>query len=302
MKRFYKRACPALIFLGICAVFLSACKTKPEVSTNWPSAILSFVSIEAIDTAGISLDFTLTIVNPVSFGSRFVVEGGHITINGNEIKANGAELAFSGLDENKTFSVDTGSEDQPGIKEIPVRLELDVPALISAGVPLRDDFTVELVLDLALTDNMRISFPFNVSETVVFPYIREPVFSITAIAILKAELINTRFRVGLRIENPNHFPVDLSAFGYTLYGNGNYWANGTERNIIRIAPKSTITGDLYLIMNFIDMPRSLLDQIIRLENVNYRFNGEAMVSTGVDYLPRFVSSFDLSGYSEVFDN
>jgi len=54
-------------------------------------------------------------------------------------------------------------------------------------------------------------------------------------------------------------------------------------------------------MNFINMRRDLLDQIINLIDVNYRFAGQAMVGTGVEYLPMFKTEFDLSGYSQVLE-
>ena len=223
--------------------------------------------------------------------AAFTMEGWKIIVNDMDIGNEGASLSFP-----DTFDA------EPGIREIPIRLELDIPALIDAGVPVRDDFTVELILNLLHQNVLRAAVPIQARETTTFPYIREPVFTITAIAILKAELVNTRFRVGLKIENPNHFPVDLSAFSYTLYGNGLFWADGTEKDIITVAEKSTLTGNLFLVMNFIDMPRGLLDQIARLEDVNYRFTGEAEIVTGVEYLPKFKSGFDISGYSVVLDN
>jgi hypothetical protein len=54
-------------------------------------------------------------------------------------------------------------------------------------------------------------------------------------------------------------------------------------------------------MNFINMRRELLDQVIALREVRYRFAGEATVSTGVDYLPQFRMGFELSGNSEVVE-
>jgi LEA14-like dessication related protein len=160
---------------------------------------------------------------------------------------------------------------------------------------------MNLIMELGFRRDTAPPVSIEVSGLAVFPGVRAPEFTITSIAILKAELVNTRFRVGLKIENPNPYPVDLSAFSYVLYGNGLRWADGTERDIIKVAGKSALTGNLYLIMNFIEMPRELLDQIIRLEDVNYRFTGEAVVITGLDYLPQFKSGFDMSGYSVVLD-
>ena len=158
---------------------------------------------------------------------------------------------------------------------------------------------VELALAAPLPEPLPA--PIVYDEPEIIPEVQEPVFNITSIAILKAELVNTRFRVGLKIDNPNHFPLELSAFRYALYGNGLLWANGLERNVLIVPPNASLTGDVFLIMNFIDMNRSLLDQIIRLENVNYRFTGEVLVSAEPDFLPEFKSSFDLSGYSEVLE-
>ena len=134
------------------------------------------------------------------------------------------------------------------------------------------------------------------------PAVQEPVFSITEIAVLKAELINTRFRVNLKVDNPNPFPVELSSFVYELYGQGRLWADGEEKNVFQIPAHESREAQLFLIMNFINMNRALLDQVIKLQNVQYRFAGEVMVSTGIDYLPQFKSVYDLSGYSQVLEN
>ena len=129
----------------------------------------------------------------------------------------------------------------------------------------------------------------------------EPVFSVIAIAILRDELINTRFRVSLQIENPNPFSVELAALSFRLYGNGRLWADGTERNIIGVDGESTHQSDLFLTMNFIDMDRRLLDQVISLEDVHYRFTGNAEVTVGIEDFTAVRTSFDLSGNSQVLD-
>ena len=131
--------------------------------------------------------------------------------------------------------------------------------------------------------------------------VQSPEFIINSIAILKAELVNTRFRVGLKINNPNPFPLELSSFSYELYGNGRLWADGIETNVLTVDANSSLEGNLFLIMNFIDMERSLLDQIIMLEDVNYRFSGNVHVNAIGRSLPSFNSSFEVSGYSIVLD-
>ena len=129
--------------------------------------------------------------------------------------------------------------------------------------------------------------------------ILEPEFSISSIAILQAELINTRFKVRLRVDNPNGFPVELSTFNYELYGAGRYWAEGREAGLLVIPPEGYAEKDLFLLMNFMNMKREVLDQVIALKAVKYRFSGDVTVSAGGEPLPRFTMRFDRSGESPV---
>jgi LEA14-like dessication related protein len=137
------------------------------------------------------------------------------------------------------------------------------------------------------------------------PQIQEPVLTITSIAVMQAELINTRFKVSLRVDNPNSVPLELSAFSYELYGGGRFWADGKETAskedgaVMRIPPEGFAEMDLLLQMNFMNMKREVLDQIIALKAVKYRFAGDVLVSTGIESLPRFTMRFDRSGESPV---
>jgi LEA14-like dessication related protein len=134
-----------------------------------------------------------------------------------------------------------------------------------------------------------------------FPRIRAPEFTITAIAVMKAELVNTRFRLDLRIDNPNVFPVTLSSLSYELYGRGRFWARGRERDILEIPPRGQAAARLFLEMNFTNMRRELLDEVISLGTVPYRFTGEALVDTGLPLLPSFTMNFDRQGLSQVIE-
>jgi LEA14-like dessication related protein len=173
----------------------------------------------------------------------------------------------------------------PG-KEGGLKLDLDLPD--EAG-----DFDEYLAEFEVTVDGI------SLKAKAVFPRIREPEFTITSIAIVKAELVNTEFKVELRIDNPNIFPVELSSLGYELYGKGSFWANGRERNILEVPARGFAEAKLYLVMNFIDMKRELLDEVIALGRVPYRFTGEALIDTGVPLLPSFRMGFDRSGTSVV---
>ena len=283
---------PVLLMLTF---LFTACKSKPTPTVSDsvsnvipanPSASLVFIGIEADDPDYLRLFFELNVIDPLPAVGHMVVESWKVEMEGQD-----ASSAF-------TFDCPTEYQGSSSFT-IPIRLGMDIAALGAMGLAPRDDYSVTLVTALAFASNDTLKL--EVSCTTGFPGVRSPQFSISSIAILKAELINTRFRVRLKIENPNPFPIELGELNYRLYGEGRFWTDGNERNRIRVERKSILEGDVFLVMNFIDMDRRLLDQIINLVDVNYRFTGEAQVYTGIEYLPRFGTSFSISGYSEVLE-
>jgi LEA14-like dessication related protein len=131
------------------------------------------------------------------------------------------------------------------------------------------------------------------------PSFLEPVFSISSITVLQAELINTRLKVQVRVDNPNTFSVDLTSFEYKLYGAGRFWADGKETKILKVPASGFGEKELYLVMNFTNMHRDILDQIIAMKKVRYRLTGTAIIKTSVEYFPVYTKYFNLEGESEV---
>jgi len=129
--------------------------------------------------------------------------------------------------------------------------------------------------------------------------IGEPVFTITSIEIKQASLINTLFECTLKIDNPNMFSVSILSLRYELYGDGRLWGGGRESDLAVIPAQSSLETEFSFEMNFIDMPRRLLDDVIAMRHVHYRFTGEAEIGAGIPNLPVYHMTFDLSGDSEV---
>ena len=293
MKRYIRFA----LIVPLVLLF-TVCKSAPEpveeeivIEAEAPplGGFLVFDRIEADDPNTLRLFFNLEAAIPAEIRGRGGIESWRVEINGIP--------ALSGL--NLEFPPE---QEISGNISFPLKLHMDMATLAAAGIPPADDYEVKLTTGLHFAFEDLPPAELQIYGIGTFPRIQPPVFTITAIAILQAELINTRFRVGLRIDNPNPFPVELSAFSYDLYGNGRLWADGIYRDIIQVPANSSMGGNLFLLMNFIDMRRDLLDQIIELQDVSYRFIGEAQVGTELDYLPVFSTSFELSGYSQVLEN
>ena len=129
--------------------------------------------------------------------------------------------------------------------------------------------------------------------------VKEPEFIITSIKILQADLINTRLKLSLKIDNPNVFPITLALFRYELYGDGNFWTRGVEKNLAVVPAQSALDTGFEFEMNFIGMKRRLLDDIIAMREVRYRIAGDMDLEAALPGASGFRVKFDYSGNSVV---
>jgi len=139
------------------------------------------------------------------------------------------------------------------------------------------------------------SQPLNVSSVEVI----EPEFDVISIFIIQADIVVTEFEAVIKIDNPNDFAVELSSINYELYGNDLFWASGTTNNIFTVPAKSSGQTSFVFKMNFINMNRRLLDDVIAMRQVKYRFKGQAQVRPVFGNVSSFFVNFDCSGMSDV---
>jgi LEA14-like dessication related protein len=280
-------------------LYCLTCKSPPPPPPEeQPAAELRFDHIEAESISRAALYYRLRAGNPRTAPLVLKIGGWKTVVDGREYDRKDAALRLDEISAAETLVEIPGG----GFVEKTLRLDLNLGAY--GDSPVSGDpgtYRADLLLDLVYQyDTEKNQAGETITAAAEFPRIREPEFTITAIAILQAELINTRFRVNLRIDNPNVFPVNLSSFGYELYGEGRFWADGREDDVLHIPARGSAETKLFLMMNFINMKRSLLDEVIALRQVRYRFTGEAEVGTGVSWLPQFRMGFDHTGDSAVY--
>jgi LEA14-like dessication related protein len=259
---------------------------------EYPSARLAFDRLEALTPDSLSLLFRLEADNPRAEPVRIRAAAWKTAVNGVEREKEGA-LTLEG----ETLAA-SASGTYPLRLEMPWTVSGTLSGTASIAGPTGE---AELTADLVFTYASGGEVQIPVTAAASFPIVREPVVQITGIAVKKAELINTRFKVSLKIDNPNVFPIELSAFSYELYNAGRLWADGAAEDILVIPPESSAETDLFLMMNFINMNRDLLNQIAALRDIHYRFTGEARVNTGIEHFPQFTIKYDLSGRSAVVE-
>ena len=143
-------------------------------------------------------------------------------------------------------------------------------------------------------ETIKIEIPEDIEIEII-----EPEFDIISILILQADIVVTEFEATLMVKNPNDFAIELSSITYELYGNGQFWADGTGSDILHIPAQSSGETQFTFTMNFIDMGRRLLDDVIAMRRINYRFKGHAQIQPVVPNVSSFNVSFDCYGLSEV---
>jgi LEA14-like dessication related protein/major membrane immunogen (membrane-anchored lipoprotein) len=281
-------------FLFISAIILlAACKTTRQAEPdNLPEspASLEFKRIEAFSVDQYALHYRLRTNNLKKQDMTVEIKDWKASLNGADLARDSASLKFKERDAIGSRYMSSSAS----ITEKELVLNINLKDLRLDG----DTFLADLAVML---DCNYGNHPFlvDIAANVEFPRIREPSLDIVSIAIVQADLVNTQFKANVRIDNPNMFAVNLLSLGYDLYGGGTLWSSGKGKCLLEIPARSSANTDLRFSMNFINMKRNLLDDIIAMRQVTYRFSGEAEVETGIEWLPSFQMAFERSGRSEV---
>jgi LEA14-like dessication related protein len=256
-------------------------------------AVLEFDQVLADSPDILSLCYLLRIENPRSAGAGAFITGRRFRVNG--LSPAGAALP-DGFPVEARLAPGETAVFPLRLDFVPGELFREEPDAASAG-----GYETELDLDLEVRFDSGEYTRLALTAARSFPRIQEPRFDITSMTVKKAELINTRFLLILRIDNPNEFPLVLGDFRYELYGEGRFWADGNLKEVLHIPARDFAETQIALVMNFINMPRELLDRITAREQVPYRFTGDLTVETGVAYLPQFRMGFEKDGYAGVIE-
>ncbi|MDR1127757.1 MAG: hypothetical protein LBL20_00465, partial [Treponema sp.] len=226
--RFPKNTLPAFsLFLAFCLSCASpAPPTGESAPLPRPRAGLSFDRVEAESPKHLTLWFNLEAENPRSKDARLAPSAWSALFNGKAIPPG------------SVFIVPEGPVAGGGKLAAPLRLDINTPDIDAKefSEDTAGECKAELAFDLVFDYGGGETEKVPVKAAASFPLILEPEFRIISVAVKKAELIDTRFKVKIRLKNPNSFPVELSAFSFELYHVGSLWASGSRKNIMLIPP------------------------------------------------------------------
>ncbi len=105
---------------------------------------------------------------------------------------------------------------------------------------------------------------------------KEPVFSLKEVSISRISLTDINFLIGIEVQNPNSFDLNLASLDYTVFFNEREVGKGRLNEKIRMAKASTTVVQVPLRADF----RSLGDpvrMILAGQDLRYRIEGSAVL-------------------------
>lgn len=105
-----------------------------------------------------------------------------------------------------------------------------------------------------------------------------PRLSLTDIKFLEAGIFEQRYRVSLRIRNPNSIALPIEGVGYKLVLDGIPFADGVSNNAFEVPAYGETTFDMDVSASLINTARHI-GKVMRGEmtSLNYRMEGHVQV-------------------------
>lgn len=105
-----------------------------------------------------------------------------------------------------------------------------------------------------------------------------PKVSVSSLAFQGATLMEQRFLVGLRLQNPNDFALPVTGLEYTLHLDGNKLASGMTQTSVNIPSLGSETVEVTVISNLLDSLAQLRRwQQSPPDQLDYRIEGRLRV-------------------------
>lgn len=113
-----------------------------------------------------------------------------------------------------------------------------------------------------------------------FARVQSPSVSVAQFQLLDAKVLEQRYRLQLRIQNPNSFALPIAGMHYRLFLNGVEFARGVSNQSVNIPAFSERTMEVDMVSTI----GTVIDQIQRWKRdsengLRYRLAGEADVAT-----------------------
>lgn len=248
-----------------------------------PTVSMSDARITGISFDQAKLEFTLDVNNPNPIPVQFAGFDYHFLVNGQQLMA-GEQRDGVKIAANQTSQV-----------KLPLVLKfVDVFESIKS---LADNKTLDYaiktdaLLDLPIMGMVRI--PAEKAGQVPVPQL--PKISLDGIKIKSLGFKGADLEIGLNLDNPNAFDIDIRDLGYDLVVNGQRWLQSQGKDTISLAKSASSQVKVPLNLSFLDMGLTLADLLKQQSTLDYQLVGNMNMDTSLPMLKDIALPFKQSG-------
>lgn len=262
------------------SVDLSQIIRRPEVR-------VAGTRIERLTFSDARVRFDLEVTNPNPVGVQFAGYDYDLQIEG---------ASFVKGDVAERFGLDPG-----GSSLIPVPVEVTYQELLNTYTRLReqDEFAynlgVGLWFELPVLDRVRV----GANKEGTLPVIRAPRFELQRLELTGLSLNGATVLLALEMRNPNSFGFTMNSLDYRFAVSDRQWASGVTRRPFQVREKDTAILELPVQVDFGELGRSARDLLVRRRPLDYTFEADLAVATGLELLGEAVIPIRLGGQKEV---
>jgi LEA14-like dessication related protein len=115
------------------------------------------------------------------------------------------------------------------------------------------------------------------------PKLETPTISILALQMTSGDMFSQRFRVRVKVQNPNDLEVPVAGIEYTMFLMGDRFGEGTTDQPFVLPARGEAEFDMMLTTDFVSALGRLVSRMGggKLENVEYEVNGKLHLDKGL---------------------
>lgn len=114
-------------------------------------------------------------------------------------------------------------------------------------------------------------------------HLESPKVALLSVQMLSTDMFAQKFRVRLKVENPNDLEMPVRGLNYQIFLMGDSFAEGSSTDQFLIPAKGEAEFDLPVTTNFVSSLGRLISRMggAKLENIDYEIAGEVLVDKGM---------------------
>jgi LEA14-like dessication related protein len=114
------------------------------------------------------------------------------------------------------------------------------------------------------------------------PKIESPQLSLLGIQMMSTDMFAQKFRVRVKVENPNDLELPVRGLDYKIILMGDSFADGASTDRFVVPAKGEAEFDMVVTTNFVSSLGRLISRVQggKLENLDYEIAGEVLLDKG----------------------